>query len=283
MHISKTNNNNEFYNNMRKLNENLYLLVRKGKWWNQKQIKIINKYLNYQIFHPIPKNFVKYAIFGYKDDYGFYEKKAPKYIMFNFDTCNNKRLALRGMAAVSIDGKKTIQGKEINYFTIELIGNKSINNSVALSNKLNKNIKVKSGKDMLDWWKQFGKYSCFKYCKLNAMEDVIGFYWKSGWRFGENFNYFKNKEIRVLENVKALNEINFELKKNPDKLHLLFKRDAILQKYFDKYLEGYYSDSELTDYELRNKDIVDYKLQNTIHLQRFKMRFHGYPMYFNCN
>ena len=98
------------------------------------------------------------------------------------------------------------------------------------------------------------------------MEDVIGFYWKSGWRFGENFNYFKNKEIRVLQNVKALNKINFELKKYSNKLNILFKRDAILQKYFDKYLEGYYSDSELTDYELRNKDIVDYKLQNTIHL-----------------
>ena len=47
---------------------------------------------------------------------------------------------------------------------------------------------------MLEWWKTFGKYSCFD-CKLDAMEDVLGFtgVWMEIWR---EFNYFKIKKTK---------------------------------------------------------------------------------------
>ena len=79
---------------------------------------------------------------------------------------------------------------------------------------------------MLEWWKTFGKYSCFDYCKLYAMEDVLGFYWKFGWRFGENFNYFKNKENQIQNQIKQLNLINCTYKKY-SLYNLLYERDKV--------------------------------------------------------
>lgn len=267
---------------MRKLTDNFYLLIRKSKWWTPKQIKTINKYLNYKLFLPIPKSFVEQAIFGYNGEpFNFYEKEPPKYIMFNFDIKNKKRLSLRGMCTVSINGKN----KETKYFTIELIGNKSVTIDSVKAVKLRHSIKTKNGKDMIEWWKRFGKHSCFKYCKLNAMDDVIGFYWKCGWRFGENFDYFKKKEERIHNHIKKLNHLNFKIKKLQTKsvTELDYIKDAILQKYFDKYIEGYYCDTKLKQYSLYDEDFKNYNIKSTSHLVRFNMRYHGYPMYLDCS
>ena len=34
---------------------------------------------------------------------------------------------------------------------------------------------IKSGKDMIDYWINYGKKNKFDYFKLRSMEDVIGF------------------------------------------------------------------------------------------------------------
>ena len=267
---------------IRKLNGNFYLLIRKQKWWNSDEIKFIKKYLNYKLFSPIPKAFIDVSIFGYNCSYGFYEKICPKYVLFNFDCKNDKPLSLRGMCVVTNNGIAKTKNNYNRYFTIELIGNKSITNHIVKRMKQKNNIQIKSGKDIILFWKEFGKRSYFNYCKLYAMEDVLGFYWKYGWRFGSNFNYFKKKERIIHEHIKKLNLVNFKYKKNKE-LKLLYKRDKLLVKYFDKYMENYYSDYKMINYRLINTDIHDYLLTNTLHLQRFNMRFHGYPMYLNCN
>lgn len=266
---------------MRKLSDNFYLLIRKGKMWNQEEIKVIRKYLNYNIFYPIPKSYVDVAIFGYNCKFGFYEKKCPKYILFNFDSKNGKKLSLRGMCIVTINGLDIIKGVSKRYFTIELIGNKPITNTIVKSMKAKNNISIQSGKDMILFWKEFGKRSYFDYCKLNAMEDVIGFYWKYGWRFGNNFEHFKKKENIVSEHVMKLNDINKEYKITTNE-NFLYKRDEILIKYFDKYMEDYYSDRKMIDYKLCDNDADYYLIKNTLHLQRYKLRFDGYPMYLDC-
>ena len=71
------------YVDIRKLNDNFYILIRKKRYWNIKEIKFIKKYLNYKIFYPIPKNYIDISIFGYNCEYGYYEKSCPKYILFN--------------------------------------------------------------------------------------------------------------------------------------------------------------------------------------------------------
>jgi hypothetical protein len=134
---------------------------------------------------------------------------------------------------------------------------------------------------MILFWKEFGIRSYFDYCKLYAMEDVLGFYWKYGWRFSNNFDYFKKKKDRVSKYISKLNAVNIEYK-TTKKYKLLYDRDELLVKYFDKYMDEYYSDQKMIDYKLHNKDIKDYLLKNTLHLQRFKLRFHGYPMYLDC-
>lgn len=267
------------YVDIRKLNDNFYILIRKKRYWNIKEIKFIKKYLNYKIFYPIPKNYIDISIFGYNCEYGYYEKSCPKYILFNFDSKNGERLSLRGITVVSNTGNDIHKNKK--YFTIELIGNIAITNSIVRSMKRKNKIKVQSGKDMILFWREFGRRSYFDYCKLNAMEDVIGFYWKYGWRFTNNFKYFKKKEKRVSKHISKLNEVNIAYK-NTKKEILLYDRDQILVKYFDRYMDNYYSDTKMTEYKLNNEDINYYLIKNTLHLQRFKMRFHGYPMYLNC-
>lgn len=266
---------------MRKLSDNFYLLIRREKRWNQNEIKLIRKYLNYNIFYPIPKAFIDVTIFGYNCKFGYYEKNCPKYILFNFDSKNGKKLSLRGMCVVSNNGTEIIKGKIKRYFTIELIGNKPITNPIVKSMKIKNEISVQSGKDMILFWKEFGIRSYFDYCKLYAMEDVLGFYWKYGWRFSNNFDYFKKKEDIVSKYISKLNAVNIEYK-TTKKYKLLYDRDELLVKYFDKYMDEYYSDQKMIDYKLHNKDIKDYLLKNTLHLQRFKLRFHGYPMYLDC-
>ena len=39
----------------------------------------------------------------------------------------------------------------------------------------------------------------------------------------------------------------------------------------------------MIDYKLRNDEPDYYLIKNTLHLQRFKMRFNGYPMYLDCS
>lgn len=262
---------------MRKLSDNFYLLIRKGKWWNRHEIKVIHRYINYNIFKPVPKSYIDLAIFGFR----YANTPCSKYILFNFDSKNGKKLSLRGMCVVNNNGLDIVKGYSKRYFTIELIGNISINNSIVKSMKNKNNIRNKSGKDMILFWKKFGKSSYFDYCKLYAMEDVIGFYWKYGWRFGNNFNHFKKKESQLTNYIQKLNSINKEYKITKKEL-LLYKRDHILAKYFDKYMDDYYSDSKMIDYKIRDSEADDYLIENTLHLQRFKLRFHGYPMYLDC-
>jgi hypothetical protein len=105
---------------------------------------------------------------------------------------------------------------------------------------------------------------------------------KYGWRFGSsNFDYFKKKENIVAKYIEKLNDINKKYKITK-KMYLLYERDELLSKYFDKYMDDYYSDRKMIDYKLYNKDIKDYLLKNTLHLQRFNLRFDGYPMYLDC-
>jgi len=99
---------------MRKLNDNFYSITRRGKRWSKKQIKLLEKYVNYKMFLPIPRDFVREAIFGTQDpDEKEYYNSPPKFILLNFDSKNGKRQSLRGLASVSTDGCLRIQ---ILYF-----------------------------------------------------------------------------------------------------------------------------------------------------------------------
>ena len=59
--------NSKEYVEMRKLNDNFYTITRRSKHWSTKQLKLLEKYVDYKMFLPIPRNFVKEAIFGTPD------------------------------------------------------------------------------------------------------------------------------------------------------------------------------------------------------------------------
>ena len=78
---------------MRKLNDNFYSITRRGKRWSKKQIKLLEKYVNYKMFLPIPRDFVREAIFGTQDpDEKEYYNSPPKFILLNFDSKNGNIL-----------------------------------------------------------------------------------------------------------------------------------------------------------------------------------------------
>ena len=83
---------------------------------------------------------------------------------------------------------------------------------------------------MLEWWKEFAVLGNFKYIKLNGMEDVLGFYWKIGWRFLRNpksqhalSNDFWDERINSLNSINKLqNKIILHGKIAQSKLEKLY-------------------------------------------------------------
>lgn len=256
---------------LRQVTPNFYILSRKGDRWNEEQLKLLNKYNLKSLFRPIPLDFVKEAIQGY-----YYNNecitKPSKMIMLNFDTINNKKTSLRGILGVDFkpDNKK-------KYIVIKIIGCKSITNTPSYTVKNKHGVIMKTGKDMLKWWQDFAIKGNFDYIKLNAMEDVIGFYWKFGWRFLADSHASHAAPFNFIEErINKLNKINKMI--HSDKVLIEKYRSKILYKYFDRYLEGYYKDTKRNYYT--KDDIFDiYELNDTQNRHIIGLRYNGYPMY----
>ena len=257
---------------MIKLTDNFYCFVRRGKSWTPTQIAIIKKNVNLKLFSPISETFTNETLFAAD----LRKNPLPKFIMFNFDTMNGKKHSLRGIACVTIDCEKVQKKKIVKYYTLDLICNSSVKSSPVKSVKQRHGIKTKTGKDMLEYWKQFGK-SKFDYFKLKSMENVIGFYWKHGWRFNLN-GKFKAIWDKRIDELDAINK-SVNSKKYYEKDQL---RHIVLTKYFDRFLEGYYSDSALSGNNIWDTDYDDYMINNTIDRERWNLRYHGYTMYWKC-
>ena len=233
---------------------NFKLLARSGEKWTEEQTKHINNIIHFHSIGNVSKKFVKNSIFGlyndleYEDDnLGSCVVKPTKYLLLNFDinTQKNSLQDLRGFACLSIKREKTNKTKpnkrktknnneislHIDFITCQKIG------QIAKNVKSRSHISVKTGKDMLFWIKDFAKKSQFTNITLNSTDDVLGFYWKYGWRFKNNTRNedIWNERIQLLtsyQNCKKINGIT---------------RETILKKYFDSYLEGYYKYSNKED------------------------------------
>jgi len=260
---------------LKRVTPHFYILNRRQKRWTPHEFRFIKKSCDKDIFSPLPFDFVRDAITGY-----YFEEKcitAPcKMIMFNYDLQpNNKKGSLRGVVAVDFK----VDNKKQAYILIRVIGCKSIKNTPANTVKQRKNAIMKTGRDMLEWWKEFAVLGNFKYIKLNGMEDVLGFYWKIGWRFLRNpraqhalSNDFWNKRM---ESLNAINKLQNKI----DPCWIESERSPILSKYFDRFLEGYYSDVKLKTYRSYD-DLYDiYGLDGTLKRHHLGLRYHGYTMY----
>ena len=95
--------------------------------------------------------------------------------MFNFDVKNGKKMSIRGMTCISFDGVEKINSKEYKYYYIDLIGNNGLGSTPAAAVKRRHKVSTKSGKDMIEYWKRYGKKKHFSFFKLKSMEDVIDF------------------------------------------------------------------------------------------------------------
>ena len=252
-----------------RLTTNFYCLKRIGGNWTKQQTSLLIGLINYQLFNPIPKSFVESAIFGsYNHEKQYYED-GPIMILFNYDIFKNEKRSLRGIACVSEDSE--------NNLILDLIGNISVKNKVASSTKEKYNIETKSGKDMIEYLKKFAKKKKYNYFILNSMENVIGFYWKYGWRFKKNKTYNENRNYKIWsERILKLNKVISQTDDGDD------ERNDILAKYFDRFLPGYYNDSELSNTNTWYTDHSDYGIETTLQRQRWDLRFQGYPMYFKC-
>ena len=255
--------------NLTQLTTNFYCLERKEDFWTKQETSLLKKILNYKIFNPIPKSFVDSAFFGVYD----YEKQVyyggPRMVLLNYDIYNGEKHALRGIACVSDDPEND------NYLILDLIGNVSVKNETISSLKKNHKVLTKSGKDIIFYLKQYALNKKYKYFKLFSMENVIGFYWKYGWRFQKNIT---DRHSSIWhERVGKLNKIIANTDDGDD------ERDIILKKYFDRYLPGYYNDIELSKNNRWDKEHTEYDLINTLERQRWELRFHGYPMFWKCH
>ena len=70
---------------------------------------------------------------------------------------------------------------------------------------------------MIEYWKRYGKKKHFSFFKLKSMEDVIGFYWKCGFRFNyskKNGYLYETEKWKQL--INRLNEYNNRLKRRQD-------------------------------------------------------------------
>lgn len=239
---------------MIKLNHlsNFKLLTRSGEKWTEEETKYINKIIHFHSIGNISKKFVKNSIFGlyndleYEDDnLGSCIVKPAKYLLLNFDinTQKNSLQDLRGFACLSIKREKTNKTNKrktknnneislhIDFITCQKIG------QIAKNIKSRSHISVKTGKEMLFWIKDFAKKKQFTTITLNSTDDVIGFYWKYGWRFKNNTRNedIWNERIQLLNSYQNCKKING------------ITKETTLKKYFDSYLEGYYKYSNKED------------------------------------
>lgn len=253
-----------------KLTNNFYCLKRKGNFWTAQQTSILIDLINYKLFDPIPRRFVNSIIFGsFNIEEQLYEG-GPKMILFNFDIKQNNKYSLRGIASVSDD-------LEENNLILDLIGNISIKNKLASSTKKKYCIETKSGKDIIEYLKKYASEKKYEYLTLNSMEYVIGFYWKYGWRFKKYNENNENRHTEIwTERIKKLNTIISQTEDGNE------EREKILNKYFDRFLPGYYNDKKLSRTNTWSPDHSDYGILTTLKRQRWELRFHGYPMFWKC-
>ena len=242
---------------------NFKLLTRIGEKWTEEQTKYINKVIHFHSIGNVSKKFVKNSIFGlyndleYEDDnLGSCVVKPAKYLLLNFDINTEKNISqdLRGFACLSIKREKTNKTNKTNKINKTKPNKRKAKNNDEISlhidfitcqkiGQIAKNIKsrshisVKTGKEMLFWIKDFAKKSQFTTITLNSTDDVIGFYWKYGWRFKNNTRNedIWNERIQLLNSYQNCKKING------------ITRETILKKYFDSYLEGYYKFSNKED------------------------------------
>ena len=265
---------------MKKLTNNFYSLTRKGKKWTPKQVKIIKKHLHYNMFNPVPRDYID-TIFGsynYITDECYY--KPSDVIMFNFDVKNGKRMSIRGMTCISFDGVEKINSKEYKYYYIDLIGNNGLGSTPAAAVKRRHKVSTKSGKDMIEYWKRYGKKKHFSFFKLKSMEDVIGFYWKCGFRFNyskKNGYLYETEKWKQL--INRLNEYNNRLKRRQDGVMEKEKEEysKFLERYFNKFMDGYYN----LNYLSNKMSHEDFKYGNTLSQKHYDLRFQGYSMYYH--
>lgn len=249
------------------LKSNFLLLTRKNEKWTKKQREYIKNVIHFHSIGNVSKNFVKETIFGLYNDLNYESdnegsniKSPSKYLLLNFDINTKKNISqdLRGFACLSIKREKTNKTKankskkktkneislHIDFITCQKIG------QIAKNIKSRSHISVKTGKEMLFWIKDFVKEYNLKQNEnnennenknpkitsitLNSTDDVIGFYWKYGWRFKNNTRNedIWNKRIQLLNSYQNCKKIS---------------KEAILNKYFDSYLEGYYKYSNKED------------------------------------
>ena len=265
---------------MKKLTNNFYSITRKGKKWAPKQIKLIKKYLHYDMFSPIPKDYIDtiFGSFNYITDECYY--KPTDVVMLNFDVKNNVRQSVRGMICLSFDGVDKKKDKTYKYYYIDLIGNNGLGSTPAAAAKRRHGVSTKSAKDMMEYWKKYGKRKKFDYFKLKSMEDVIGFYWKCGFRFNysKSCRYMYETE-RWDQLITKLNYYNSRLRRRNENVRKKEREEfsAFLNKYFNKFMEGYYNLNYLT--EKMSHD--DFKYKDTLAQKQYDLRFHGYSMYYH--
>ena len=245
---------------------NFLLLCRNNEKWTKKQIEYIKNTIHYHSIGNVSKKFVKETIFGLyndlkyeNDNLGSCIKSPSKYLLLNFDinTKTNKKMDLRGFACLSLDitkinknNKKNINKipLHIDFITCQKIG------QIAKNIKERSDIYIKTGKDMLFWIKDFVKEynekqkenennnkNLITSITLNSTDDVIGFYWKYGWKFKNNTRnkYIWDKRIQLLNSYQNSK-----------------KRKIILKKYFDSYLEGYYKYSNKEDLRMSGYKMI---------------------------
>jgi len=265
---------------LRKVTDNFYILTRHCERWNNDELYIIDKYIDFDIFTPISPGFVSDHIFGrYDASTAACHIEPAETIMFNFDCRHGKRHSLRGMAAFSILREKGLAMDP--FLHISLIGSLSIRERPASTAKRRSGVKSKSGKDMLSWIKKFALIRNMKYIKVDAVENVIGFYWKQGWRFSGGHNRVCESSVATWQDrIDKLNRIN--LSRSTDKEWIEEQRNSILSRHFDKFLEGYYNDTKLGKPRSQDELYELYNISDTLSHHRLSLRFNGYAMYWLC-
>ena len=100
--------NSSDYVKMRKINDNFYTLTRRKKDWSKKQIAFLESILNYKMFYPIPRSFVREAIFGTKHKDGYYTKDPPKFVL----------LKNVGLIEIDVNVDVNLIADSFDYYTV---------------------------------------------------------------------------------------------------------------------------------------------------------------------
>ena len=212
---------------------NFKLLTRINEKWTKEQTEYIKNTIHYHSIGNVSKKFVKETIFG----------------LYNDLHCENDTLG----SCIKMPTKYLLLiSLHIDFITCQKIG------QIVKNIKSRSDISVKTGKDMLFWIKDFVKEYNLKQHEnnnknnknnkneinsitLNSTDDVLGFYWKYGWKFKNitrNENFW-NERIQLLNSYQNSK-----------------KREIILKKYFDSYLEGFYKYSNKEDLRMSGYKMV---------------------------